>query len=27
MDPCLPDAGFEGADDVTERLRQLLQSE
>ena len=27
MDPTLPDAGFEGVDDVTERLRALLQSE
>ena len=27
MDPELPDAGFEGVDDVTERLRLLLQSE
>ena len=27
MDPILPDAGFEGVDDVTERLRALLQSE
>ena len=27
MDPGLPDAGFEGVDDVTERLRALLQSE
>ena len=24
MDPTLPDAGFEGADDLTERLRELL---
>lgn len=27
MDPTLPDADFEGVDDVTERLRALLQSE
>ena len=27
MDPDLPDAEFEGADDVTERLRALLQNE
>jgi|TARA_B110000259_G_scaffold151703_1_gene171499 hypothetical protein len=24
MDPGLPEAGFEGVDDVTERLRELL---
>ena len=24
MDPTLPDAGFEAADDITERLRELL---
>ena len=27
MDPTLPDAGFEGVDDVTERLRELLSRE
>jgi len=27
MDPTLPDAGFEGADDLTERLRELLSRE
>ena len=27
MDPTLPDAGFEEADDVTERLRELLSRE
>jgi hypothetical protein len=27
MDPTLPDAGFKETDDVTERLRALLQSE
>jgi hypothetical protein len=27
IDPGLPDSGFEGADDLTERLRLLLQSE
>ncbi|AFC34909.1 hypothetical protein OtV6_250 [Ostreococcus tauri virus RT-2011] len=27
MDPGLPDAGFEGVDDVTERLRELLSRE
>ena len=27
MDPCLPDSDFEGADDLTERLRELLSRE
>jgi hypothetical protein len=27
MDPTLPDADFEGVDDVTERLRELLSRE
>ena len=27
MDPGLPDSGFEGHDDLTERLRHLLQNE
>ena len=27
MDPTLPDASFEGGDDLTERLRALLRSE